>query len=325
MRSYSALELVAHHAGPAADISLGDRRRLTAGGCEGIQRGVDVVVVHVSAEDVVEGAVVALADDGLTEDERQLGPELAERPGDGRIANRADAVGVGGEQRSDDVPDLIDDMRTGQLADTVEIVSAGVHRKAVGPGQDRGEAGADRPCTDLEWAITLDQRDVVNGHTGDVCDGIQRPRCAVERDTEISSPRPAGPGPAGVDAAVTAAVSAAAAADWLEPSRAASAARPVACTNDRRLMPGAPLFSCAIDAIPSLDWCHTSRSFRRPPKRRRIGRRNLRAPLRASMLPPSDGHPHQTDGLQAVGAGSRRSISTPMSPADPDDSVGLGG
>ena len=99
----AALELVADHPGAAADAALGDRAARGR-----VERGEDVLRPDVQAVDVVQPAVVGLGDD------RQAPGRLVGRVaardvvGDQRVADDADAVGVGDRDRRRQQPRLLD-------------------------------------------------------------------------------------------------------------------------------------------------------------------------------------------------------------------------
>ncbi len=90
----AALELVADHAGPTPDPTLGDR---AAG--RSVDRGVEMVGQHVETVDVIEQAVVRLADHGQ-------GPEVGVRPvrphgvGEEGVVDDADGMGVRDRDRA---------------------------------------------------------------------------------------------------------------------------------------------------------------------------------------------------------------------------------
>ena len=116
---------------------------------------------------------------------------MGDRVGDQRVADHADAVGVGDRDRPAEQARLADPLEPGELAVAVEPVAAGEHR--LGPdvalvGQDHGDAGAHRSLADDERAVALDQRRVPDAHAGDVGDGVVRPGLeAADTNAERSS------------------------------------------------------------------------------------------------------------------------------------------
>ena len=162
---------MADHAGPAADGALRDR----AVG-RGRERGVEVLGPDVEAVDVVERAVVRLADD-------------RQRPG--RVARRRSATDAA-TSASRTMPTLcvlvmatgdvsMPDSRTHsrpvssplplrrwQPAKTGSWSEAGASRA------DDRDAGPDRALADDERSVALDEGRVADGHAGDVGDGVVR-------------------------------------------------------------------------------------------------------------------------------------------------------
>src|SRR5204863_9123665 len=92
----AALEVVAGHAGAAADVAFGDR----ATGCA-FDRVVDVLRGDVEAVDVVEFAIPGFRHHRQRPPvARGIGLALAHAPGDGGVAHHADAVRVGQQHRT---------------------------------------------------------------------------------------------------------------------------------------------------------------------------------------------------------------------------------
>ena len=184
-RADAALELVADHARPAADVALGDRpvgRRR--------ERRVQVLGVDVEAVDVVERAVVRLAD------HRQRPDRVAHAVGprgrlDQRVAHHPDAVRVRDADRPAQHPGLPDPLEPGELAVAVEPMRPGEDR--LGPDvavvrDDGGDAGADRSRARPQRAVARDERRVPDADAGDVGDRVERPRLhATDADPELTS------------------------------------------------------------------------------------------------------------------------------------------
>src|SRR5262249_7235313 len=155
-RADAALEAVADHPGAAADVALGDR----APACR-VERGEDVLRRHMLALDVVEPAVVRLAD-GRHRPVRALarGARLVRHD---RVPHDADAVGVRDRDRRREQPALADPLEPRELAVAVERERAGERgllAHAASARLDHGDAGPD--------AVALDQRRVADPYADDV-------------------------------------------------------------------------------------------------------------------------------------------------------------
>ena len=143
----------------------------------------------VKTVDVVEVAVPGLGD------HRQRPPvaggvrlALTNTPGDRRLVDRTDAVGVGDHDRALELAGLLDPGGAGHLAVAIErkpgtedrpleaVLAAWQHRRH--PGPHRAAVGQ-----------VLDQGCVTDRDAGDVGNRVQRPRAAVEGDAEIPGAR----------------------------------------------------------------------------------------------------------------------------------------
>jgi hypothetical protein len=176
----AALELVADHAGAAADVALRDRAARGS-----VERRIHVCGLDVKAVDVVEMAVPGLGDDRQRPPVAgRVGGALAHAPGDHGVAHHADAVRVGQEHRPLQLPRLLDPGGAGHLAVAVQCEPSAEYRRAqaiAAARQDRGDARAHL----VPARQVLDQRGVANRHAGDVRDRIERSRLAVERHAEV--------------------------------------------------------------------------------------------------------------------------------------------
>ncbi len=177
-----ALELVADHAGAAADRALRDR---PAGRPR--ERRVEVLRLHVEPVDVVEDAVVGLPDD------RQR-PEVgmwavgAHRVRQERVVDHPDRMRVRDRDRGGQEAGLANPLEAGQLAVAVEAVAAGEERLEEDlaiVGDHHRDAGADWPLADHARALPADERRVPDAHTGDVGDGVVRPRRQPAEDDPV--------------------------------------------------------------------------------------------------------------------------------------------
>src|SRR6185503_1931464 len=180
-RAGAALEAVALHGRAAADVAFGHRSGLRA-----VERGEDVLRLDVKAVDVVEVAVVGFRDDRQQPRLRVL---LAlDRPLDRRVADDADAVRVGDEDRPLEKPGLFDPGRAGHLAVAVHREPAGEHLilRRLAARQDGGDAGTNRPAPDLQRPVAGDERGDADLDAGNVGNRVERPRRAVKRDAEIA-------------------------------------------------------------------------------------------------------------------------------------------
>ena len=179
-----ALELVADHAGPAADVALGDG---AAAGRR--QRSRDVLRAHVAAGDVVEPAVIGLARD------RQAPVEGA------RVAATPTTTTT---RASRTVPTaLVFVIPIGPLSSpprgSTRARSARRCRSVVAAPAKTGSAqvspscgtitvtpGAHRALADDERAVAVDERHVADADAGHVGDGVQRSRGPLpDRDAEV--------------------------------------------------------------------------------------------------------------------------------------------
>ena len=179
-RADPALELVADHAGPAADVAFGHGTAPRA-----VERRERVLLRHVKAVDVVERAIPRLGDDR----ERPVEFEsLAHEPFDHGIADDADAVRVGDHHGPGKKARLLEPGGTGHLAVAVEREPSAKNGIAVrgAAREDGGDAGAHRTAPDDQLAIARDDRAVPDGDTGDVGDGVEGTGRAVEGDAEIA-------------------------------------------------------------------------------------------------------------------------------------------
>jgi hypothetical protein len=140
-----------------------------------------VLGLHVEPVDVVEGAVPGLGDDrqrpGL---ERLL---VFDRPGDCRVADDTDAVGIGDEDGAFHEAPFLDPGGPGHLAVAILREPAGEDRvvRFLAARQDRRHPGPD--------GVALDERRVADLDTADVSDRVQRAGRPVEVDAEIPRAR----------------------------------------------------------------------------------------------------------------------------------------
>src|SRR5260221_3685683 len=181
-----ALELVTDHAGPAADVALGNR---AARGRR--ERLVDMFGADVLAVDVIEPSVPRLAGHG----EGPIRGALEARAGrdvDERIPNRPDRMRVREPDRTVEQPRLTDPLQAGELAVAVERVRSGkdwLRRDVAVVGNDDRYAGPDRPFADDERPIPADDRRVADTDAGDVGDGVPGAGLALaDDDSEVARP-----------------------------------------------------------------------------------------------------------------------------------------
>ena len=168
----SRLELEGAHPGAASYRPLLDRP--SAGG---IERG-----EHVLAADVEPGDVVQEPVPGLGDHRERPGAKTEVRlgPGDRRLVDRADAVGVRDEHRPLQDPPVADPGRAGHLAVPVEGEPVGEHPDPAHPAarQHRGDPGPDRP-------LLPQDRGVSHLQPGNVGDGVQRAGVALEGHSQV--------------------------------------------------------------------------------------------------------------------------------------------
>ncbi len=184
----AGLEVVARHAGAGPDAAFGHGAR---GGR--VQRGADVLFVHVHAAQVVEEAVVALPHHGhgrvLDADPRVA----VHHPAHGGVVDGADALRVGEQHRCLEQAPLADGADADELADAVGDVGAGddtLVPDVAGVGEDGGDARAGGPAA--RWQIGPAPRDgtVTDGHAGHVGDGVQRAGGqGAHRDAQVTGSR----------------------------------------------------------------------------------------------------------------------------------------
>src|SRR6185437_15831685 len=180
-RAVAALELVAVHAGAAADAALVGL--VTAGDAEG---GDDVLLVHVMTVDVVQVAVPGLRGDGKQPHIGELGVSLV-HPGDDPGVRDTDGVGVGDGDRALHGARLLDPGNAGHLPVAVQAEEAGrqrVARVALAPRVDGRDAGAD--------VVVLDEGLVADFDPGDVGNGVVRAGGAAVLQADGTSARFAG-------------------------------------------------------------------------------------------------------------------------------------
>src|SRR5262249_34288555 len=113
----AALELVAVHAGAAADTALGDGT--ARGGGEGLE---DVLGFDVEAVHVVEPEVAGFGDDGEAPGHRARVRPVRDIVGDQGVADGAHAVGVGDADRRRQQTRFLDPGDAGHLAGAVQLV-----------------------------------------------------------------------------------------------------------------------------------------------------------------------------------------------------------
>ena len=149
----------------------------------------DVRRLHVLAVRVVQ-EVEGLGHHRIGEDEL---PALGELPLERGVADDADAVGAGEEDRAFEEPRLLDPVDPGHVAVAV-LVEGGGHDEvpvALGPGQDRGDAGANRALAGNELALALHDGGVAHRHAGHVGDGVAGSGGVGEGNAEIAGARAA--------------------------------------------------------------------------------------------------------------------------------------
>src|SRR5262245_6758690 len=180
----AALELMADHARPAADVALRD-----VPAARPRERRRDVLRPHVAAGDVVQLAVVGLAGNGQAP-VRRCGVVSRRSRRDERVADLADVVRVRYPDCAGEQPGLTDPLQAGQLAVPIERRGAGedgLRPDVAVVGQDDRHAGADRPAPDDQPPLTLDQGGVADPDPGDVRDRVARPgRALADHDAEIA-------------------------------------------------------------------------------------------------------------------------------------------
>ena len=185
-RPDAALELVADHAGPTADVAFGDG---PVGGR--LQRRPQVLGPDVLAVDVVEHPVPRLADHG------QAPPELPPPPAadvgrDQGVADHAHAVRVGDGDRGGEHAGLPDPVQAGDLAVAVQPVAPGEQRAVLDPvvGNHDRDAGSDRSRPHPERAVPRDQRGVAHPDASHIGDRVQRARrVPADPDAQLARPR----------------------------------------------------------------------------------------------------------------------------------------
>ena len=137
-------------------VGRGDRRR-------------DVIALHVHAADVVERAVVGLADERVDRaDVLVAGPR--ERPSDDGVERRADGERVREDDRRFDRAELFDLRRSRQLAERVAHEDRARHlfpKQIAAVRQDGRHPGA--------HGFGADDGRVADGNPRDIGDGIERP------------------------------------------------------------------------------------------------------------------------------------------------------
>ncbi len=184
-----SLELMAHHPRAPADVALGHRPARRA-----IERLEDVLVLHVKAVDVVEGAVVGLRD-------HRQAPGLHPRPRDlplqDRVAHHAHAVRVRDRDRAFQDAALLEPRRARHLAVAVERepgTEDGIGTALAARMHD-GHAGAHRTLPHHEGPVAGDERRVADFDARDIGDRVEGSgRAADERaDAELSGARLGGP------------------------------------------------------------------------------------------------------------------------------------
>ena len=184
-RPDAALESVAGHAGAAADVALLDRA-----GFRALDRRIDVRGFYVESVDVVQLAVPGLGDDRCRPPvARGIRVTVLHAPGDRRLVHGADAVRIGEHHRPFEKAAFFDPGASGHLARAVQHEAAAEHRRRdrrAPARQDGGHAGAHFAAV----RKVVNQRDLADGHAGDVGDGIERAGRAVEWNAEIARPRP---------------------------------------------------------------------------------------------------------------------------------------
>src|SRR6266550_4384716 len=112
-------------------------------------------------------------------------------PGDNRVANYSDAVRVGNHDGAFQKAGLFHPGCARHLAIAVQGEPSGKNLilRILSAGQDGSYAGADGTCPNLERSLTRNQCGVTYFDALHVGDGIQWPRLAVERDSEVASSR----------------------------------------------------------------------------------------------------------------------------------------
>ncbi len=117
-----------------------------------------------------------------------IGAAVSEAPPDHGIAHHAHAVGVGDHHRPLEIAGLLDPGGAGHLAVAVLREPAGEYRicqRIAAARQHGGDPRAHRALADLKLARARNQRGMPDQHARHVGDGVEGPRCAVERDAQI--------------------------------------------------------------------------------------------------------------------------------------------
>jgi hypothetical protein len=97
-------------------------------------------------------------------------------------------VRVGDQHRAFKKAGLFHPGSAGHFAVAVESEPAGEDRVggSLAAGEDGGDAGAHRPCTDAQLSFTFDDGAVAHFDAGHIGDGVERAGDAVERHTEVA-------------------------------------------------------------------------------------------------------------------------------------------
>src|SRR6267378_4719306 len=182
-RTDAALEFVADHSRPAADVAFFD----SAGVC-GINGVEGVLGFDVEAVDVVEPAVPSFCDDG----ERPpvaggIGLAMSNTPLNDGVADDADAVRVGDHYGTFEKTGFFDPGRAGHFAVAIERPPSskyGIHHGIYATGKNGRDAGSDRAIVDIALAFAGDERGVADGDPGNVGYGVERAGRAVKRNAQ---------------------------------------------------------------------------------------------------------------------------------------------
>src|SRR6266568_6169364 len=180
-RSSSAFETVANHARAATRVSLGNGTAL-----RGVERGKYVFGFYMKAIEVIQPAVPCLR-------HNRQGPRLrqssvTQTPHNHGIAHRADAVSIGDGHGALEKSRLFDPACSGHLAVAVETEPARVNR--IGAlrvaWQNDGDSCADRSFANFQRTFAANESRRSYFHSGDIGDGIQRPRSSIKGDTKAA-------------------------------------------------------------------------------------------------------------------------------------------
>ncbi len=173
----AALEFVADHAGPSADIALRNRSAARA-----VESGEDVLRPNMEAVDVVELAVPRLGNDRQRPPiSGRIGFPLSDAPLNCSVAHDADAVRVGDQHGPFEKSGFIDPVRPCHFAVAIEAEHAGEYGlipARFAARENGGDPGAN--------GVALDQRRIADCDAGHIGDRVERAGRTVERYAQIA-------------------------------------------------------------------------------------------------------------------------------------------